>query len=492
MTSLLFLSVLASSPALAGDAPKLFPAHEQGRFGFINKKGRFKIEPTYDEARAFSEGLAAVRVGDLWGYIDEKGRWLVSPTYTDAMNFSEGYAAVQQGQKVGFINSDGTLVVPPTRTNVGNLKSGRALIVEGEAYGYIDATGAVVIPATLPWAEAFADGLAPVSISGQKAGFMALDGTLAIAEKYVKVGRPSEGLIAVSLDGEAYSYVDYSGEVVLPGPYGGAADFVEGRAWVLVDDRHVLINTKGVEVPTPEHTERGPFSSGLAAVRVDSGLAFLTLDGELVLDGGYVDALGFQGPLGLVQRDFEWSYITRKGKVVWSDALPAVSDGARAAAEELVGKGILKGSHWLGENSKFTASELVGVVPDLQVAVDFARVRPGWEVVTVHTVDSVPYYALYAVGSAEIYREYTLTSDVLDGWIVVEPDQTAEDSFRSVFGRETATRQVDRAIDAYVASEPESSALNNIPELHGGGSLQGAPIPASLDVHLVRAALLKN
>lgn len=489
MTSLLFLSALASTPALAGGGPKLFPAHEDGRFGYINKKGRYKIDPSYDEARAFSEGYAAVRVGDLWGYIDKKGRWLVSPTYTDAVNFSEGYAAVKQGQKVGFINTEGALVVPPTRTGVGNMESGRALIVENEAFGFIDTTGAVVIPATLKWAEPFSDGLAPVSLSGNLAGFMGLDGTLAISEKYQKVGRPSEGLIAVSEDGESFSYIDYSGKTVLAGPYRGAADFAEGRAWVGVDDRHALIDRKGVEVPTPKNTDRGPFSAGLAAIRVDSGLAFITLDGELVLEGGYVDALGFQGRLGLVQKDYEWSYITRKGKVVWSDALPDVPDAARSTAEALVGQKFLAATHWTGETVTFKASELVGVVPDLQDAVDLARVHPGWEIVTSHIVEDVPYYAVYDLGGGEIYREYALTSSVMDGWIVVEPDQTAEDAFRAVFGRRTATEQVDRAIEAYLAAQPDPAAVRNIPELRGWGKMRGDLLPAALDVHLAREAL---
>ena len=44
-----------------------------GKWGFIDKRGKFAINPRFDAAFVVSEGLAAVRVGDSktgqWGYI---------------------------------------------------------------------------------------------------------------------------------------------------------------------------------------------------------------------------------------------------------------------------------------------------------------------------------------------------------------------------------------------------------------------------------------
>lgn len=46
---------------------------ETGKHGFIDKRGKFVINPQFDYAFAFSEGLAVIRVGDdktgKWGYI---------------------------------------------------------------------------------------------------------------------------------------------------------------------------------------------------------------------------------------------------------------------------------------------------------------------------------------------------------------------------------------------------------------------------------------
>ena len=43
------------------------------KYGFVNKNGEVVIPCKYDEARSFSEGIAAVRLGDKWGFVDKKG-----------------------------------------------------------------------------------------------------------------------------------------------------------------------------------------------------------------------------------------------------------------------------------------------------------------------------------------------------------------------------------------------------------------------------------
>lgn len=46
---------------------------ETGKRGFANKQGKFVINPQFDYSFAFSDGLAAVRIGDAktgkWGYV---------------------------------------------------------------------------------------------------------------------------------------------------------------------------------------------------------------------------------------------------------------------------------------------------------------------------------------------------------------------------------------------------------------------------------------
>jgi hypothetical protein len=66
----------------------------EGGWGFINTMGEFVIAPRYENATAFSEGLAAVQQDDRWGYVDPTGTTVIAPAYRQATEFSQGFAFV--------------------------------------------------------------------------------------------------------------------------------------------------------------------------------------------------------------------------------------------------------------------------------------------------------------------------------------------------------------------------------------------------------------
>ena len=55
------------------------------------------INPEYGKAEPFSEGLAAVALNGKWGYIDKNGRFVIKPRFSEAQTFSEGLAFVKVG-----------------------------------------------------------------------------------------------------------------------------------------------------------------------------------------------------------------------------------------------------------------------------------------------------------------------------------------------------------------------------------------------------------
>lgn len=62
--------------------------------GFIDKSGTFVIEPRFDWAEPFSDGMAAVQINGRWGYVDRQGALVVPPRYPLAFPFHEGKALV--------------------------------------------------------------------------------------------------------------------------------------------------------------------------------------------------------------------------------------------------------------------------------------------------------------------------------------------------------------------------------------------------------------
>ena len=48
-----------------------------GKFGFINKKGRIAVSLKYDDTMDFGEGLASVKKDGKYGFINKKGKVVV-------------------------------------------------------------------------------------------------------------------------------------------------------------------------------------------------------------------------------------------------------------------------------------------------------------------------------------------------------------------------------------------------------------------------------
>lgn len=68
---------------------------------FVDTRGNLVIEANY--AYEFSEDLAAVKIGDVnngkWGFINKKGKIIIEAQFTHALSFSEGVAAVMTGDE---------------------------------------------------------------------------------------------------------------------------------------------------------------------------------------------------------------------------------------------------------------------------------------------------------------------------------------------------------------------------------------------------------
>lgn len=90
-----------------GAAPELFV--RAGLWGF-RAGGRTVVEPLYDCAFDFTEGLAAVRLGAAWHYIDTAGRVrLRCPEYDAVKPFRDGRAEVRRDGRRLTIDREGKI-----------------------------------------------------------------------------------------------------------------------------------------------------------------------------------------------------------------------------------------------------------------------------------------------------------------------------------------------------------------------------------------------
>jgi len=301
-------------------------------YGFLDRSGNEIIPPIYEEAQAFSEGLAAVRVGGLWGYIDTGGRMVIPAVYGKARPFSEGLAAVQTdtgyySSHWGYINKQGEICIEPRFWDGGKFSGGYARVTldfrdkdgfDTHSHGYIDLSGTVVLedPVWTTYMEPthfHSDGRFPVALSGGVYGFFNLDGKLvgdvsfaqirsfscSRAAVAIRTRNPDElkGALSELMGGSdegplAWGYIDTEGEWIVPPQLGYAEDFREGFALANTMNQskysqggHVFYDVHGGMVPGSPFCGADSFSYGLAPVVTDDFSAFyIDSSGQRVLD----------------------------------------------------------------------------------------------------------------------------------------------------------------------------------------------------------------
>jgi len=111
------------------------------KWGFVDKSGKLVVKTSFDEVKHFSEDCAAVMIGTKWGYIDGAGKTLIEPRFDDAAPFSDGLAAVKLNGRYGYIDKTGKFIVEPKFLLAGTFADGRALIVSSQTSDTTVSTG---------------------------------------------------------------------------------------------------------------------------------------------------------------------------------------------------------------------------------------------------------------------------------------------------------------------------------------------------------------
>src|SRR5688500_17513649 len=274
-------------------------ADARGKWGFIDRAGRFRIPPRYDGAGQFSEGVAYVYISEGGrrrdGIVTVDGRFTELPATNDSSFILHDWVArfetpLGQERKYGYMDKTGRVVIPPQFDHAGHFSEGLAWVsVLAERkwlYGFIDKTGKMVIePQFVHQPGDFVDGLAKVM--GQfDVGFIDRAGVFRIKVGYEQSGDFfSEGLLpVVQGDPPRGVYLKRDGRVALEIPFWQdrtarqrslyslrrlqLAPFSEGLAPVLSFNKLGFMDRTGKVVIEPLFRETSGFSEGLAAVKI--------------------------------------------------------------------------------------------------------------------------------------------------------------------------------------------------------------------------------
>ena len=194
-----------------------------GGYGYVNRTGKFVLEPQFESALPFSDFLAAVKKEGKWGYINGEGKFVIEPRFENAFLFSDGAAAVQDNGKWGFINRSGKFLVEPKYENAGIFRQGLAAVRWEGKWGFISKDGEMVVPPKYEQVYFFSEDRAGASVNGLW-GYIDRTGTFTVPPKYAEVLPFSQGLAAVNLGGKrednefsggVWNFVDPQGKVII-------------------------------------------------------------------------------------------------------------------------------------------------------------------------------------------------------------------------------------------------------------------------------------
>jgi WG containing repeat len=139
-----------------GFAPASTAANQ---WGYLHKRSREFLWPgRFQDAAAFAQGFAPVKIDGKWGYIDRAGRVVVQPTYDAAFPFRGDYAVVREGDKRGFLRLDQqggiSVFIAPKFEDASRFTEGLAPVKIGGRWGYISSGQ--------PWGELRESGIVDI------------------------------------------------------------------------------------------------------------------------------------------------------------------------------------------------------------------------------------------------------------------------------------------------------------------------------------------
>jgi hypothetical protein len=177
---------------------------------------RENTEKVYEE----SEGYRVIKRNGRYGFVDSKGRLRIANRYEDVGPFKEGFAAVKILGKWGFINLADNISVQPVYEQVFPFNNGRALVKQKGFFGLIDISGKLILPVRYEKIQILPTKNILIMTNGQ-AGLADHSGTILVSPRFRSINDTGKDFVVVEKAGK-YGVVGYNGISTIPMIY----DFV--------------------------------------------------------------------------------------------------------------------------------------------------------------------------------------------------------------------------------------------------------------------------
>ncbi|MEM8781399.1 MAG: WG repeat-containing protein [Planctomycetota bacterium] len=86
---------------------------DRNGWGYINRAGQWELAPQFDWADDFDDRLAMIRFRGLYGFIDREGATGLFPEFAVAEPFERGFATLSDGTHMAYVTTDGGVSFDP-------------------------------------------------------------------------------------------------------------------------------------------------------------------------------------------------------------------------------------------------------------------------------------------------------------------------------------------------------------------------------------------
>ncbi|WMJ85638.1 WG repeat-containing protein [Anaerocolumna sp. MB42-C2] len=313
--------LLAEKSTKSGKSTALYPisvqTKEEVKYGYIDGAGKTVIQPTYDSAGNFSEGLAVVYNNNKNQVINQKGE-VIFETEGWISEFHNGLAAfydTKSDGKYGYINTKGKIIIKPQYNNAGDFRADHTAVVsKGDNYYVINNKGKALKTYRIHKKEdEYYD-----DITG--------DGYIIINDSKTFL----KGVI--SLSGKVIIKPAY-GEIVYLGNdlFGVKKKVAETEGYLLNVKPAAIFNGAGKQLTPYQFYDLSKFSGGYASATDDKYTYLINKSGKKVTSLPAAEGRGTMEVLGdiiQVNMDNEFTYMKKDGTIIWKkDEITKLSSG---------------------------------------------------------------------------------------------------------------------------------------------------------------------
>jgi hypothetical protein len=270
---------------------ELIPFLQKDKYGYFDLEGKIAINPQFEFATAFREGLALVKLsGDngKWGYIDKSGKFVINAIYKDATVFKDGLAwVISDNSAPSAIEKNGNIIFTLKEANEVRL---------------------------------FSEGLAAFSIADavnyMSWGFVDKTGNQIINAQFDEVGDFTEGKCAVMNKDGKWGYIDKSGKIIINYQFDEAAPFKGEKAIVTIDNKAGVIDNEGKYIINPQFSS-AKNDGEIFLISQEDKVGWCDNEGKYIINPQFDNAYPFkENKLACIVSGGKYGYVDKTGKIM--------------------------------------------------------------------------------------------------------------------------------------------------------------------------------